>query len=153
MNIHKKFPALNRRKCRNTCIQSRQEKQYSYKKVYCKISCFIDRRLPGLFNFLSYRKLTTEKEASQAKSLVNALDYLMELETISTVPEGTLRHLHFGKRIAKSGRMYKNTREVVSICWLVVRKKKQYLYSIKVWLFAGNQETEKEKKVSVSFQR
>ena len=39
--------------------------------MYCKISCFNDHRLPGLFNYLSYRKLTTEKEASQAKSLVN----------------------------------------------------------------------------------
>ena len=45
-----------------------------------------DRMSCGLFSCLSHRKLTTGKEASQAKSLVNAKDYLMELKMILTVP-------------------------------------------------------------------
>ena len=57
--------------------------------VAAKFLVSLTDRVLGLFSCVSYRKLTTEKEAFQVKSSVNALDYLMELERISTVPEGT----------------------------------------------------------------
>ena len=44
-----------------------------------------DRMPPGLFSCLSYRELTTKREASQAKSLMNAEDYLIKVKTILTV--------------------------------------------------------------------
>ena len=78
------------------------------------VSLTVDSLAYLMFFFLSYRK-TTEKEVSQAKSLVNALDFLMELVTISTVPEGTLRHCPlYG--VETRTRRQKLTRALVWIC-------------------------------------
>ena len=104
--------------------------------VPAKFLVSLTDRLPGLFSCLSRRKLTTEKESSQVKSLVNAEDCLMELDTILTVPCCTFGSLKVASQRIK--RVGSRQRARVSNCWRVVRTKKQYRSSNKVWLFSEN---------------
>lgn len=118
-------------------MQSRYNAQIFEISVAAKFLVSLTDRVPGLFSCLSYRKLTTENEPSQAKSLVNARDYLMELKTIWIVPLRTFCFLAV-KGVETGGWRGRLARWTVSSCWRVVSKKKQFRASVKVWLFSGN---------------